>query len=117
MPGFVQKLKQRWSLNSGLQVVLVLLVFACTGFTVMFLKEPLYRLVGITEQTSGWISISFYIIAILPVYQVVLLFYGFLFGQFGFFWNFEKRMFSRIFSARSKRKKSKVQTSPVKQAD
>lgn len=108
MSGFIQKLKQRWDLNSSLQVTLVLLVFACTGFTVMFLKEPLYRLAGITEQTSRWISIPFYIIAVLPVYQLVLLFYGFVFGQFRFFWNFEKRMFSRIFSGNKKHKKSEA---------
>jgi hypothetical protein len=33
---------------------------------------------------------------ILPVYNVFLLFYGFVFGQFRFFWNFEKRFFSRF---------------------
>lgn len=95
---FIQKLKARWNLGSSVQVILVLLVFACTGISVMFLKDPLYKLVGIDEQTSAWIRIPFFIIAILPAYQVILLFYGFLFGQFSFFWNFEKRMFSRIFS-------------------
>ncbi len=102
----IQKLKARWDLNSGLQVVLVLLVFTCTGFSVMFLKEPLYQLVGIDEQTSAWIRIPFYLIAVLPIYQVVLLFYGFIFGQFRFFWNFEKRMFERMFS----RKRKKIQS-------
>lgn len=95
---FIQKLKTRWNLSSGMQVVLVLLVFTCTGISVMFLKDPLYRWVGIDEQTSAWVSIPFYIIAILPAYQIILLFYGFIFGQFSFFWNFEKRMFSHIFS-------------------
>lgn len=95
---FLQKLKTRWKLKSLTQVVLVLLVFACTGFSVMFLKQPLYNLAGIEEQTSAWIKVPFYLIAVLPIYQVVLLFYGFVFGQFRFFWEFEKRMFRRIFS-------------------
>ena len=90
------KLKDRWQLKSAWQVVLVLLTFACTGFSVLFLKQPLYGLVGITEATPVWIRVVYYMIAVLPAYQVLLLAWGFLFGQFHFFWNFEKRMFSRI---------------------
>lgn len=91
-----EKLKDRWQLKSGLQVLLVLLTFACTGFSVLFLKKPLYELVGITEATPLWLRAGFYSLAILPVYQLLLLAWGFLFGQFRFFWNFEKQMFSRI---------------------
>jgi hypothetical protein len=37
-------------------------------------------------------------VLILPVYNVLLLFYGAIFGQFRFFWDFEKRFFNRLFS-------------------
>lgn len=91
-----EKLKDHWQLKSGLQVLLVLLTFSCTGFSVLFLKQPLYKLVGITEATPLWLRAGFYSLAILPVYQLLLLAWGFIFGQFHFFWSFEKRMFSRI---------------------
>lgn len=100
----LEKLKQRWGVSSAGQVILILIVFACTGFTVLFIKQPLYDLAGITAQTSPWVRIPFYLLTVLPAYQVLLLAYGFVFGQFRFFWNFEKRMFSRIkglFSRRS----------------
>lgn len=93
-----EMLKTRWQLKSGWQVVLVLLTFACTGFSVLFLKKPLYALVGITEATPLWLRAGFYTLAILPVYQVLLLAWGFVFGQFRFFWNFEKKMFNRMAS-------------------
>ncbi len=92
----LEKLKQRWGVTSAGQVILILIVFACTGFSVLFIKQPLYDLAGITAQTSPWIRVPFYLLTVLPAYQVLLLAYGFLFGQFRFFWNFEKRMFSRI---------------------
>jgi hypothetical protein len=38
------------------------------------------------------------------VYNLMLLMYGYLFGQFRFFWEFEKRFFQRI--AKPFRKKS-----------
>jgi hypothetical protein len=93
-----EMLKTRWQLKSGWQVLLVLLTFACTGFSVLFLKKPLYALVGITEATPLWLRAGFYTLAILPVYQVLLLAWGFVFGQFRFFWNFEKKMFNRMAS-------------------
>ncbi|CAN5447155.1 hypothetical protein BH23BAC1_BH23BAC1_06610 [soil metagenome] len=95
-PGYIEKLKLRWGVKNAFQVLIILIVFAATGFSVLYLKQPIYNLAGISEQTPGWIKFVFYTITILPVYQLVLLFYGFIFGQFTFFWNFEKRMFSRM---------------------
>lgn len=98
---WIDKLKNRWKLKNGLQVCLVLLVFACTGLTVLFLKRPL---VGYFTSADGerntWFSVIYYIL-ILPIYNVILLFYGFLFGQFSFFWEFEKRMFRRMRSRKN----------------
>jgi len=37
-----------------------------------------------------------YYILILPVYNVILLLYGFVFGQFRFFLDFEKRFLKRL---------------------
>lgn len=96
-PNWTQKLQERWELRSGWQVLLVLLTFACTGFSVLFLKGPLYALAGIDEQTPLWWRSLYYCLTVLPAYQVILLAWGFVFGQFRFFWKFEKRLFSRIF--------------------
>lgn len=93
---WVDKLKNRWKLKNGLQVVLVLVVFACTGFTVLFLKRPLVAYFTTDGEQNIWFSITYYVL-ILPIYNVILLFYGFLLGQFSFFWEFEKRMYQRIF--------------------
>ena len=103
-PVWVQKLQDRWQLKSGWQVLLVLLTFACTGFSVLFLKEPFYALAGITEATPLWWRSLYYCLTVLPAYQVILLGYGFLFGQFCFFWNFEKKFFGRIGSVFQLRK-------------
>ena len=42
-----------------------------------------------------WFSVLYYVL-ILPVYNLLLLAYGALFGQFSFFWAFEKRFFDRL---------------------
>ena len=95
--GWIDKLKDRWKLKSAGQVVIVLIVFACTGFTILFLKKPLLTLLA-GEQGNTTLASVLYYIFILPLYNVVLLGYGFLFGQFKFFWEFEKRFMERFFS-------------------
>lgn len=101
-PIWIEKLKSRWKLKSAWQVVIVLIVFACTGFTVLFLKKPLLTFLAGDEGNSTLATVLYYIF-ILPIYNILLLGYGFLFGQFSFFWDFEKRMMERFFT-RVKRK-------------
>jgi hypothetical protein len=100
-PGWLQRLAGRWGVGVG-RALIILVVFACTGFTVMFLKRPVVAF--FTEEEGGTpllFSILYYIL-ILPLYNVVLLVYGALFGQFTFFWAFEKRFLNRIFGKRVK---------------
>lgn len=100
---WIQKLKDRWKLKSAGQVVVVLIVFACTGFTILFLKKPLLTWLAGDQGNTTLASVLYYIF-ILPLYNVVLLGYGFLFGQFQFFWEFEKRFVERFFSWKKKEK-------------
>jgi len=97
MMSWIQKLQERWKVRNAFQVVIILLVFACTGFTVLFLKRPLFAYWFDNSPMPVWASVVYYIL-ILPVYNVFLLFYGGLLGQFQFFWDFEKRFFKRIFT-------------------
>ncbi|MEO7991552.1 MAG: DUF6787 family protein [Chryseolinea sp.] len=96
-PHWLERLKQRWQLHSIMQVIVVLIVFACTGFTVLFIKKPLLELLAGEEGKTTIASVLYYIF-ILPFYNIILLGYGFLFGQFRFFWKFEKRTAQRIAS-------------------
>lgn len=92
----IEKLKQRWNVKNGWDVVVILLVFACTGFSILYIKRALFELVGLDDTTAAWIRWTVNIIVILPLYQVVLLAWGWIWGKFAFFWEFEKRMFGRI---------------------
>jgi hypothetical protein len=94
---WIEKLRNRWKLDSAWQVLVVLLVFACTGFTILFLKKPILNFLAGEQGNTTLASILYYIF-ILPLYNVILLAWGFIFGQFRFFWDFEKRFVERFFS-------------------
>lgn len=97
MAQWIEKLKVRWKLGSTWQVIIILIVFACTGTTVLLIKRPLFAYWFPEGDKPLWANITYYVL-ILPVYNILLLAYGFVFGQFKFFWEFEKRFFSRIMS-------------------
>jgi hypothetical protein len=100
---WIERLKQRWNLGSPFQVIIVLVVFACTGFTVLFIKKPLLQFLAGDAGDTVMASILYYIL-ILPLYNIILLGYGLLFGQFSFFWAFEKRLFKRLSTFRKTKK-------------
>ena len=92
---FLDKLKTKWGLKSLFQVVLILIVFALTGSSVLFLKPLVFKLIGF-EHLTGWKGTALYILLMFPMYQILLLCYGFLLGQFDFFWAKEKKLASLI---------------------
>jgi ABC-type sulfate transport system permease subunit len=91
-----EKLKKRWDVNSGWDVAIILIVFACTGFSVMYAKRGLYYLMGLDENSAAWLRWLVAIVIILPLYQVLLLMWGWLLGKFDFFWKFEQKMIARL---------------------
>ncbi|PWJ41042.1 DUF6787 family protein [Sediminitomix flava] len=98
------KLKERWEVKSGWQVLLILITFACTGFSILEVKKWIYGLIGFPTDASVWLKILGFIFIVFPIYQIVLLFYGTIFGQFKFFWNFEKKMVYRMIGRKPPKK-------------
>ncbi len=91
---WVDKLKEKWGIDSQWQFVIIMIVFACTGTTVVLIKGPAIEFFFPAGQPL-WFKIGYWVM-ILPIYNCFLLFYGFVFGQFDFFWRYEKRMISRF---------------------
>ena len=89
----MKKFKERWEITSNSQIFTILLVFAATGITSSYIAGPFLNFIGINKtNTSLWFYYPLYIILIFPFYQILLVTFGFLFGQFKFFWAFEKKM-------------------------
>ena len=90
-------LAKKWKLNYRWEMIRVFMVFAVTGSSSVFVGRPVIKLLGITKENLNpvlyWIL---FIIIGLIFYQILLVFFGWLFGQFEFFWNFEKKMLKRF---------------------
>ena len=99
---FLKKLQNRWGV-SATRVLIILAVFAMTGTTVVFIKTPILNLI-VGEGEKTWVDGLIYFILILPIYNILLLIYGSIFGQFKFFWEYEKKFFGRIFNRKNNTK-------------
>lgn len=97
----LNKLKLRWGIESNWQVVVILVVFSFTGFTAVFARRFVFDLLGIVEQDPFWLKTMVWLVTIFPIYNVFLLLYGTLFGQFEFFWRFFKKMMYRFVPGKS----------------
>ncbi len=93
----MKKLKERWGIENNWQIIVILIVFAVTGTTASYIGKPILDFLNITTENIS--AFGYWVIRILllfVVYQFLLVTFGWLFGQFKFFWNFEKKMLSRL---------------------
>lgn len=91
-----KKLKAHWDIKSNWQIIVILFVFSLTGFTALFARRFIFPLLGIEASDPFWYKTIMWLITIFPIYNILLLTYGALFGQFKFFWRFFKKMMTRF---------------------
>lgn len=97
----IEKLKTRWEIESNVQIVVIMAVFAITGFSSLFARRLIFPLLGIEAADPFWYKAIFWMLTIFPVYNILLLAYAALFGQFHFFWKFFKKMMGRFIPGKS----------------
>jgi len=92
-----KKLASKWIVRYRWEMIRIFIVFAITGSSSMFVGRPLIALMGITkENLNPMVYWVLFIIIGLIFYQLLLVSFGWLFGQFKFFWEFEKKMLRRF---------------------
>ena len=95
----MEKIRNFFKVNSNYQLLIINIVFAVTGTTALFASDYLLDIFSINYENYGnliyWLS---RIIFIIPVYQVLLIIYGTIFGQFSYFWEMDKKTLHKIFS-------------------
>lgn len=92
----INRLKQKWGIDSNRRFWLIIFIFSISGSSTLFVKIPVFNWLDITSETPLWERIGISLLIITPAYQVIVLFYAFLLGEFRFFWAFEKKIFGRF---------------------
>lgn len=87
-----KKLEKKWILDAKWEMIRVFIVFAITGSSSMLVGRPIIEMIGITKENLNpilyWVL---FIIIGLIFYQILLVTFGWLFGQYKFFWNLKRK--------------------------
>jgi hypothetical protein len=86
-----KRLQQKWKVT-GWQLFLILCVFAITGSTTAWISKSITSWVGLTPQSPLLYRAGLRTLVLLFGYQVIILLVSIPFGQFNFFWNYEKKI-------------------------
>ncbi len=93
----MKRLKEKWGITSNFQLFIICIVFAITGSFSVLITEPVILFIfGDLDGLNPLLSWLLRILILFPIYQVLLLFFGFIFFQYKFFYQFEKKFLKKI---------------------
>lgn len=93
----MNNLKQRWGISSNFQMVVIFIVFAINGTASSKLSSLLLNYFEIGKPNISWffyLIINFIVLTL--IYPFLLIFTGFIFGQFRFFFPISKKILKYI---------------------
>jgi H+/Cl- antiporter ClcA len=97
-----KKLENRWKFAYRWQMIRIFIVFAITGSLSLVLTKPIFGFIGFIKENfnSNGLYLTLYyilkIVLVLPFYNVLLVFFGWVFNEFDFFYTFTKKMAKRF---------------------
>jgi len=84
------------------QLFIVFIVFGISGSLSVVISGPFLDLIGLDNFENSITKLIIRLLIIFPLYQLILIFIGTVFGQFKYFWEFEKRFWNRLFNKTEK---------------
>ena len=93
----INKLIKKFEANSIQHLIIIFIIFALSGSGSVFVSSPILTILSLEQLISFYpLYLVVRIILIVPIYQLLLIFVASLFGQFNYFWKFEKRFLQRL---------------------
>jgi formyltetrahydrofolate-dependent phosphoribosylglycinamide formyltransferase len=90
-----KRLQEKWGVSTR-QFWIIFIIFGLTGTTTAILTRYITGWLGMDASTHWAWKLLFRVIMLLIGYQVILLSYAFLLGQWAFFWKYEKKLLRKL---------------------
>ena len=93
----IEKLVNKFKANSIRHLFIIFIIFALSGSGSLFISSPILIVLGLDKLITFYpLYIFVRIILIIPIYQFILIIIASLFGEFDYFWKFEKKFLQRL---------------------
>lgn len=90
-----ERLKKKWKV-SNLDLILIICVFGVTGTSTAIISRYITEWVGLTADSPLWQRAALRGGMLIFGYQIIILIVSVPFGQFKFFWNYEKKILQKM---------------------
>ena len=93
----LQKIIDKFHARSFKHLIIIFLVFALSGSASLLMSSSILNAINLKELINFYpLYLLVRIIFLIPIYQLLLIIIATLFGEFRYFWNFEKKFFKRL---------------------
>ena len=93
----IQDLINKFNAKSKLHLFVILLIFALSGSLALWVSSPILLALDLENKLNNYpLYILIRVLIIIPVYQLILILIATLFGEFEYFWKFEKKILKSI---------------------
>ena len=93
----IQNLIKKFNAKSKAQLLKIFFVFGLRGSFSLWISSPIMSALDLKNILSNYpLYIFFRILIIIPIYQLILIVIASIFGEFQYFWQFEKKFLKRI---------------------
>ena len=93
----ILNLIQKFNAKSKFHLFIIFLVFGLSGSFSLWISSPIMSALDLNNILNNYpLYIFIRVIIIIPIYQLILIFFALIFGEFEYFWSFEKKFLKRI---------------------
>jgi hypothetical protein len=77
--------------------LIIFTIFALSGSGSLFISSPILSAINLDDLITFYpLYVLARIIIIIPIYQLMLIIIATIFGEFNYFWTFEKKFLQRL---------------------
>ena len=93
----IQNLINKFNAKSKMHLLIIFIVFGLSGSLSLWISSPILAALDLKDLLDNYpLYILFRVLIIIPIYQLILIVIATLFGEFEYFWKFEKKILKRI---------------------
>ena len=93
----IQNLINKFNAKSKTHLFIIFLVFGLSGSFSLLISSPIMSILDIKNTLNNYtLYLFFRVLIIIPIYQLILIIIATIFGEFEYFWKFEKKILKRI---------------------
>ena len=93
----LNNLVKRFNAKSNKHLLIIFIIFSLSGSGSLFISAPIISAINLEILITYYpLYLLVRILIIIPIYQIILIIIATLFGQFNYFWKFEKKILQRF---------------------